>query len=86
MKKFWTRIFTPTIIVIIFLAGSYFFTASNTSESAGWGFLAIIMLLPCLIPLLVLDIILKVIKQIKTYVIWIVELVLIFLVIAYWFL
>lgn len=85
MDKF-ARIFTPVIIFILLIVGYYIFYSFIIDESGGWNMLAIIMLMPFLIVLFVLDIILKVIKSIKTYVIWIVELLLIAASIAFfWF-
>jgi hypothetical protein len=86
MKTNWTRIFTPTIILIILLVSCYIFDSFSVDKSQGWNMLAVIMLLPFLIVLLVLDIILKVIRRIKTFVIWIVEFALIALTIFYWLL
>lgn len=72
-KRNWLRICSPfaiaSILIIIAIIESLF----EMEKSGGWSMIGVIIGLPLLIVLVIIDLLIKTFKEIKTTVIWLLE-------------
>ncbi len=76
-KKDWLRIFSPCIITSILTIIAIVESLIELNKSGGWSLIGVIVGLPFLAILLLIDFLIKFITKVKTFYIWIIELMLI---------
>jgi len=72
-ERNWLHIFSPCIIVIIFLLVGIFVSLLDMKDSGGWSLLGVILLAPLIAVIVVIDIVTKKIAKKRIIQLWIIE-------------
>ena len=83
-KRDWFRFFSPAILGIAFSVIGIIISYADMEKSGGWSFLGVIILASIVAVLLTFDFIVKAIFKDKTLFIWLVELLILGLIYAFW--
>lgn len=75
----WFRIFTPILLFLIVWVIGFIYFSLQKGEAAAWALVPFFYSFPFVILLFVFDIIFKMLRSLKVFIIWIIELLLIFL-------
>lgn len=72
-KRNWLRICSPFAIASILILVAIIKSLFEMEKSGGWSMIGVIIGLPLLIVLVIIDLLIKTFKEIKTTVIWLLE-------------